>query len=68
MKSFLVLDFTESNDHLKQLLDCKSVSEIWKIYLELLAAFDFDRIIYATTNLGKSGLSESLKDGLVLAR
>ena len=62
-----MLDCTESNDHLEQLLDCKSVSGIWKIYLKLLAAFDFDRIIYATTNLGKSGLSESLKDGLVLS-
>ena len=62
-----MLDSTESNDHLEQLLDCKSVSELWKIYLKLLAAFDFDRIIYATTNLGKAGLSESLKDGLVLS-
>ena len=54
-------------NELEQILDCKSVSEIWKVYLKLLATLNFDRIIYATTNLGKSGLSESLKDGLVLS-
>ena len=54
-------------NELEQILDCKSVSEIWTVYLKLLATLNFDRIIYATTNLGKSGLSESLKDGLVLS-
>ena len=60
-------DLTDSNDFLEQLLNCKSVSEVWRTYIKLLKVFDFDRIIYATTSLGKSGLSESLKDGLVLS-
>ncbi len=62
-----MLDLTDSNDFLEQLLNCKSVSEVWRTYIKLLKVFDFDRIIYATTSLGKSGLSESLKDGLVLS-
>ena len=62
-----MLDSTNSNDFLEQLLNCKSVSELWRLYLKFLEVFDFDRIIYATTSLGKSGLSESLKDGLVLS-
>jgi LuxR family transcriptional regulator len=62
-----MLDSKQTNDYLEQLLSCRSLTEIWKMYLEILAVFDFNHIIYATTNLGKSGLSESLKDGLVLS-
>ena len=32
-----------------------------------MSEFRFNRIIYATTKLSKSGLSEDLKDGLVLS-
>ena len=62
-----MLDSKQTADYLEQLLSCRSLTELWKMYLEILAVFDFNRIIYATTNLGKSGLSESLKDGLVLS-
>lgn len=41
--------------------------ELWSSFTDIMLNFKFNRIIYATTKLSKSGLSENLKDGLVLS-
>ena len=63
----LMLDSTKTNNYIEQILNCKTVFQVWQKYVTILSDFDFDRIIYATTNLSKSGLNEGLKDGLVFS-
>ena len=57
----LMLDSTKTNNYIEQILNCKTVFQVWQKYVTILSDFDFDRIIYATTNLSKSGLNEGFR-------
>lgn len=59
---------SEINDYfVPSLLDATNVMELWESFTDIMFEFKFSRIIYATTKISKLGLSENLKDGLVLS-
>jgi len=63
-----VINSSKINDYfVPSILDATSVIELWSNFTKIMSEFRFNRIIYATTKLSKSGLSEDLKDGLVLS-
>ena len=63
-----MINSSKINDYLvPSILDATSVIELWANFTKIMSEFRFNRIIYATTKLSKSGLSEDLKDGLVLS-
>jgi len=63
-----VINSSKINDYfVPSILDATSVIELWANFTKIMSEFRFNRIIYATTKLSKSGLSEDLKDGLVLS-
>ena len=63
-----MINSSKINDYfVPSILDATDVIELWSNFTKIMSEFRFNRIIYATTKLSKSGLSEDLKDGLVLS-
>ena len=56
-----------NNYFVPSILDATNVIELWSNFTKIMSEMKFNRIIYATTKLSKSGLTEDLKDGLVLS-
>ena len=63
-----VINNSKINDYfVPSILDATNVIELWSNFTKIMSEMKFKRIIYATTKLSKSGMSEDLKDGLVLS-
>tara|TARA_B110001450_G_scaffold42422_1_gene38569 strand:- start:426 stop:1298 length:873 start_codon:yes stop_codon:yes gene_type:complete len=63
-----MINSSKINDYfVPSILDATDVIELWSNFTKIMSELKFNRIIYATTKLSKSGLSEDLKDGLVLS-
>ena len=54
-------------DHLERLFDARSIEEIWRLHIDKMASFGFDKLLYGFTRFRTTNSFGNLDDVLVLS-